>query len=109
MDGQSPIDEFLDELTELHRAKIMKWLKYLENEGPNLPRPYADTVEGKIRELRISIAHHQYRLLYFFSGKTIVIIHAFLKKTSEVPKREIERARRCMENWLGRFEPKGGS
>ena len=106
--GESLVDVFLDDALETHRGKILRWLQYLEKEGPNLPRPYADIVAGKIRELRISIAHHQYRLFYFFCGKTIVITHGILKKTSRVPPREIEHALQYMNDWLSRYN-KGGN
>ena len=46
--------EFLNELKTKIRAKVAKWIDKLEMEGPNLPRPYADIVRGKIRELRES-------------------------------------------------------
>lgn len=75
-------------------------------EGPNLPRPYADIVRGKIRELRVSFGSNEYRFLYFFFGKRIIITHGFLKKTDRVPEGEIERAERIMQDFLERN--KGG-
>ncbi|MBI4064174.1 MAG: type II toxin-antitoxin system RelE/ParE family toxin [Elusimicrobia bacterium] len=99
-EGESFIDEFFEEINETHQGKILRWFGYLKEQGPNLPRPYADVLEGKIRELRIAISHHQYRFLYFFHGKTIVITHGFLKKTDKVPQVEIERASRYMADWL---------
>lgn len=52
--GRCPTDEFLDGLQPKVRAKAEKWLEKLEEEGPNLPRPFADVVRDKIRELRLS-------------------------------------------------------
>lgn len=80
----------------------MKFFELLEEKGPNLPRPYADTVHGKIRELVIDIQHHGYRFLHFYAGKTIVITHGFLKKTQKTPPAEIERAERYISDWLRR-------
>ena len=51
--GKCPVDEFLDEMKPKIRAKVEKWMVKLEEEGPGLPRPFADIVRGKIRELRI--------------------------------------------------------
>ena len=45
--GDSPIDEFLDGLDKKSRAKVADYLSLLEDEGPNLKRPYADVVRGK--------------------------------------------------------------
>jgi phage-related protein len=93
--------EFLQQLQVPVRAKVAKWIELLEKEGPNLPRPYADVVKGKIRELRVHFGQH-FRLLYFFMGKRIIITHGFVKKTDEVPEAEITRAQRCMEDFLQR-------
>ena len=49
----SPIDDFLDKLDVKSRAKVEAYLSLLAEHGPNLKRPYADHVRGKIRELRI--------------------------------------------------------
>jgi Phage derived protein Gp49-like (DUF891) len=54
--GDSPIDEFLDGLDKKSRAKVAAYLSLLEEEGPNLKRPYADVIRGKIRELGFTIA-----------------------------------------------------
>ena len=82
-----------------HRGKVLRWIEALESCGPNLSRPYADIVRGKIRELRITFGGTHYRLLYFFDGKRIVITHGFIKKTDQVPVQELERAERLMYEW----------
>ena len=64
--GRRPMDEFLDELPAKEQAKLMRWIRMLEMMGPDLPRPYADVITGKIRELRMVLSSHQYRCLYFF-------------------------------------------
>lgn len=52
--GECFAEEFLDRLPEKVRGKVLRWIEALETHGPNLPRPYADVVRGKIRELRIA-------------------------------------------------------
>lgn len=98
------MDEFLDTLQPKIKAKVMKWLQMLEKEGPNLPRPYADVLKGKIRELRVIFASNHYRLLYFFYGRKIIITHGFLKKTDQIPSEEIEKAELVRQNFLNRFQ-----
>ena len=46
-----PVEQFLDELTEKHRAKLLALIKMLKEYGPTLPFPYSSQVEGKLREL----------------------------------------------------------
>ena len=103
-EGKCPAQEFLDELPLKVRGKVAKWLELLEQEGPNLPRPYADVVRGKIRELRVIFGGLHYRFLYFFHGKRIVVTHGFVKKTAAVPEEEIARAQRFMSDFYRRLE-----
>ena len=103
-DRQCPTQEFLDGLVPKVRWKVAKWLELLEREGPNLPRPYADLVRGKIRELRISFSGLHHRFLYGFHGKRIVVTHGFVKKTAAIPGVEIARAERYMADFYRRLE-----
>lgn len=75
------------------QAKILAWIGQLEQRGPQLPRPYADLLEDGIHELRVTASGDQIRVLYFFCYREfIVLTHAFLKRTGEVP--ELKSARR---------------
>jgi phage-related protein len=106
--GDSPIDEFFDGLDSKSRAKVAAHLSLLEEYGPNLKRPYADIIRGKIRELRIHYSSNQYRILYFFQVRDqVVLVHAFAKKTQQLKEKDIELAERRMEEWLRRH-PSGG-
>lgn len=102
--GKCPTDEFLDKMQPKIRAKVEKWMVKLEEEGPNLPRPFADVVRGKIRELRMRFGSNYYRFLYFFFGRKIIITHGFLKKTDKIPPGEISRAHRMMQDYLQRHK-----
>jgi phage-related protein len=107
--GDSPIDEFLDGLDKKSRAKVAAYLSLLEDEGPNLKRPYADVVRGKIRELRIHYSSNQYRILYFFHVRDqIVLVHALSKKTQQLKEKDIDLSERRMEDWIHRFPSGGG-
>ncbi len=106
--GDSPLDDFLDKLDNKSRAKVAAYLSLLEEQGPNLKRPYADIVRGKIRELRIQHSSNQYRILYFFQIlNQIVLVHAFTKKTQQLKKNDVDLAEKRMEDWISRY-PAGG-
>jgi phage-related protein len=108
--GDSPIDEFLDGLDKKSRAKVAAHLSLLEEQGPNLKRPYADSVRGKIRELRIHYSSNQYRILFFFYVRDqIVLLHAFSKKSQQLKEKDIELSERRMEDWIRRFTSGGGT
>ena len=98
--GRCQVIDFLGRLQIRERAKVTKWIEMLERQGPDLPRPYADIIKGKIRELRIGFGTNEYRFLYFFCGKRIIITHGFIKKTDKIPVEDIETAERIMEVFM---------
>jgi len=62
-------------------------------------------VEGKLWELREESQTHIYRILYFFhTGRRIVFLHGFQKKTRKIPRHEIEIALQRLELFLRREE-----
>jgi len=101
--GDSPVEDFLGGLPDGARAKVAAWLGRLREEGPGLRRPFADVLEGPIRELRVSFGRLEIRVLYYCEGRSIVATNAFLKKTRKVPWGEIARAKRRRLDWLGNF------
>jgi hypothetical protein len=100
--GDCPVQEFIDSMVEKHKAKTEKWIEMLEEYGPDLPRPYADVLDGPIRELRVKFGNLQYRILYAFRGKIVLLTHGFLKKTWAVSQEEIDRAKRYLNDWISR-------
>jgi len=101
---ECPVDEFLDSLNIKHRAKVLRWIKQLEESGPDLKRPYADILKGKIRELRIPFGRNSYRIFYFFfTGKNVILTHGIYKKTDKTPFKEISKAENYMTDFLNRF------
>jgi phage-related protein len=102
--GDEPAREFLNSLDVKVHAKVGKWLAMLETHGPDLPRPYADVVDGPIRELRVGFGRLDIRMLYFIHGaRVIVVAHGFMKKTRSIPERDIPRAHRAHADWLVRY------
>jgi phage-related protein len=100
--GRCVVQEYLDSLSTKARAKITRWMNQLEIWGPNLPRPYADVVQRKTRELRVDFSPNHYRFLYFFDGRRIVITHGFVKNEGNVPQTEIDRSERMMFDYFRR-------
>lgn len=104
VDGQCPVQEFIDSRKISNQAKILSIIAELENKGPNLPRPYADTLRDGIHELRTKLSGEQARTLYFFCYKEFIILtHSFIKRQDEVPNAEIEKAKAIREDFLSRY------
>jgi phage-related protein len=103
-DGTCEVKKYLDGRKNSDRSKAMAWIKLLEEQGPQLPRPYADLLRDGIHELRIKLSGDQLRVLYFFTFKDLIILtHTFVKRTSKVPFEEIDKAIRIRERFLKRF------
>jgi phage-related protein len=95
-DGREPVRTFIDKLGVEAQVAIdnqVNRLNLLSDEIPHLPFPHSSQVEGELRELRCHYGRRHYRILYRRSGRLIVLLHVFAKRSSKIPKREIEIAR----------------
>lgn len=91
--NKSHIFEYIDNLDEKQKAKILNRIEFLRQHKGVLDEPYSKHIKGKIRELRIDFGRNRHRVFYFtFIKKTIILLHAFLKHTSKTPESEIRIA-----------------
>jgi phage-related protein len=105
-DGSSPVEDFLMALDDKTQARFIWSMEQLRLRNVSAGEPLVKHLEGKLWELRRASGGNIYRLVYFFfSGRTIVFVHGFHKKTEKTPRREIETAVRRMRDYL---ERKGG-
>ena len=105
-DGRAPVLEFLDALPVPEQAAAKRVLQLLLEFGLLLPSAYAKalTTHRKLWELRVG----PNRLLYFaVTGRTMVILHGFRKKSMKTPAHEIETAERRMADYLARTRGDG--
>jgi phage-related protein len=101
--GREPVVEFFDSLPVGDRARVVRLIRLLAHYGVLLKEPYTRQIRGKLRELRIIEKGGGVRVIYFgTSGKTFVLLHGFIKKTAKTPTRDIETARKRMEDYLDR-------
>src|SRR3954454_1066322 len=90
-DGPTPLLEWLDRIGPKARLKCLERAERLRELGHELRRPEADLLRDGIYELRVGLQHVNYRLLYFFHGRTAAVISHGLVKEAQVPANEIER------------------
>lgn len=104
-DGSEPVKEFLDSLDVKMRAKMVRTIQILQQNGNELREPYSKPLADGIFELRAKVGSDISRVLYFFIvGKTIILTNGFIKKTQKTPKEEIERAKSYRQEYLSRKE-----
>lgn len=77
-------EEWLNTLPVKAQAKCLAQVRLLRSQGHELRRPIADYLRDGIYELRPTLRGIHYRILYFFSGKNVVVISHGLSKESEV-------------------------
>ena len=105
--GKEPAKEFILRLNKKTRARVLRTLDLLEENGNELREPYSKPLGNKIFELRIRESKDIYRILYFFYvGQRIILTNGFVKKTQKTPRAEIEKAEKYMNDYLVRKERK---
>ncbi|MGN1457683.1 MAG: type II toxin-antitoxin system RelE/ParE family toxin [Acutalibacteraceae bacterium] len=104
-DGTKPVEEFLDSLDIKMRAKMLKTIVMLKNNGYELREPYSKSLSDGIFELRTQVGTDITRVLYFFVvGKKAILTNGFIKKTNKTPPNEIEKAKQYRSEYLSREE-----
>jgi phage-related protein len=94
-DGTVPFLEWLADLEKRQRRAFIKCLYMLDmlrQFGHELRRPHADLLREGVYELRTKIGRVNYRLLYGFVGKEVVLVSHGITKESSVPDAEIDLA-----------------
>lgn len=99
--GKCPTEEYLDSLNKKLRVKTLRSISILEEFGNELRHPISAPLGDGIFELRTIVGNDITRVLYFFMiGEKIILTHGFTKKT---PSRELEKAKKCREDYMRRY------
>jgi len=100
-----PVEEFITDLESNARAKVLARIEFLEERWQELRRPYVDSLEGGLYELRVIFSGNQVRVIYAYMFKDyIVLLHGIIKKTSEVPQEALVKARNRMIDFQVRYK-----
>jgi len=99
-DGGVPLLDWLHRIPRKAAAKCIVAIERLHEMGHELRRPEADLLRDGIHELRVGLQGIHYRILYFFDGKTAIVLSHGLTKERVVPPREIDLAIRRRATYL---------
>ena len=100
--GRSPVAEYLDSLPTEEAARLREGIDLLKRFGLRLGTPHVRCMGSSLWELRIRGRLH-HRVLYFAAtGRELVLLHAFAKKTPKTPRAELQTARRRMADYQER-------
>src|SRR5574341_691881 len=102
-DGTCPVREFLEQLDDKTQSRFIWSMEQLRIQNVQAREPLVKHIEGKLWELRRASRGNIYRFFYFFfTGRKIVFVHGFQKKSRKTPRREIETAQQQMEDYIKR-------
>lgn len=102
-DGTEPVKDFLDSLDTKMRAKMLRTVLLLAENGTQLREPYSKPLDDGIFELRAKVGTDISRVLYFFMiGKKVILTNGFVKKTQKTPNVELEKAKLYRKEYLSR-------
>jgi phage-related protein len=93
-----PVDAEIEALPLGLRARLLRLLEAITNVGLHqLGEPHVKLLEGKLWELRVKAAEGIARGIYVtVSGRRVVVLHVFVKKSQKTPRRALEVARERM-------------
>lgn len=94
--------DFFSELDEKTRKKILQVLSWIQSLDI-IPISMMKSIEGVkgLYEIRVEFNSNIYRIFCCFDkGKLVVLFNAFQKKTQKTPPKEIEKAKKLMEEYF---------
>lgn len=94
-DGQSPVVEFLDSLSDKQTAKVTRILTSIKTYGLLSVLPHVKKLTGiPLWEIRI-VGQDNIRIFYIVPQKEcVLLLHGFIKKTQKTSIQEINTALR---------------
>jgi len=104
--GKEPIKDYIKNLASrkgkdnrIKLNKIQDYIQILKLYGTQAGEPYIKHLGDKIWELRPL----RDRILFIgWIDKSFILLHHFIKKTQKTPKKEIDQAKRNMNDFIAR-------
>ena len=106
--GRSQVGDFIKDMkekgengrnTRINYTKIVAYIRLLRDKGTSVGMPIMRYLKDGIWELRPV----SYRILFaFIGGNRYLLLHYFRKTTNRTPQREIDKAKKELEDYLGR-------
>ena len=102
-DDNSPVLDWYQTLDDKTKAKLIWTFQLLETNGIDVGMPYVKPLEDKLYEVRAEVNRNAIRVIYFlYTGRRFILLHGFQKKTQKTPNKELEKARKYLEDFLNR-------
>jgi phage-related protein len=100
-DNSSPVLDWYQDLDDKTKAKLSWIVQLLETNGIEVGMPYIKPLEDKLYEIRAEVNRNAIRVIYFlYTDRRFILLHGFHKKTQKTPKKELEKAKKYLEDFL---------
>lgn len=87
------VEEIILDMPPKLRARMLKLLELIEEHGANLGEPHTKSIGDGLFEIRAKAKEGIGRSLFcYLNGANIVVLHAFVKKTQKIPKKDLDLA-----------------
>jgi len=97
--GKEPVKAFFKkELNDNETKKIYTAIRTIEISWP-LGKPLVDHLKKNIWEIRCSHKNRITRILFGITGKEMVLLHGFVKKTQKTPAKELALAEKRLNEY----------
>jgi phage-related protein len=87
------IDKFILRLDRSVSSRVNKTLSFLRKFGNDLGMPFSKSLSNGLFELRI-YGNIPIRIIYCFHGNYAVLLHIFIKKQDQIPRKELDLAKK---------------
>ena len=99
----SPVRDYLRGLDARTRARFGWLIEQLRVRNVTAREPLVKKLDEKLWKLRCESQTNIYRLIFsFVTGRQIVLLHGFQKKTQRTPRGEIDLAQRRLQRFIER-------
>lgn len=90
--GTEPVRDWLKSLTKNVRSEVGTDIARVQWRWP-ISKPLVGAFGEGLYEVRTSVDGNIYRVFFCVEGTTMILLHAFMKKTQKTPERDIAIAR----------------
>ena len=99
----SPVEDFLDDLEDRERGKVLRIVQYVQEYGLDVILPHVKKLSGlPLWEIRV-LGRDSIRIFYIVPYElTVLLLHGFRKKTQKTPNKEIRTAMMRYADWKRR-------
>jgi phage-related protein len=101
--GKAPVERYIDSIdNKEERAELLSALRGIQEYGRDAVGVDFRQIEGKLWELKIRTHGKHHRIFYVvLKSNEMILLHAYLKKTSKAPLKEIQTAKQRMKQLMG--------